>query len=297
MLNRLLVKGLGFVPTPIMRQLSSRYIAGEELADEMRTLTELRDRGFSGVFDILGEGIRSREEASRTADEYIRGAEAIATAGVDAYVSIKPTHLGMARDEPLALDLYRRIAARCAELGLFMRVEMEDHPTTDATLRIFEELRKDFERIGIVLQSRLFRTLDDITALAPGPLDVRLVKGIYIEPAEIAHTRAEPIREAFIECAEKLWDRAANVRLATHDAGLADRLFETLSRRGMLSQDCELQVLLGVQEPLWQRWKLEGRPVRVYVPYGPDWKAYSLRRLTRNPQLMRAVIKNLLTPG
>ena len=178
-----------------------------------------------------------------------------------------------------------------------MRVEMEDHPTTDATLRIFEALRTDFERVGIVLQSRLFRTLDDIDALAPGPLDVRLVKGIYIEPPEIAHTRAGDIRDAFLACAKKLWDRGANVRLATHDAPMADRLFESMSRRGMRSQDCELQVLLGVQEPLWQRWKLEGRPVRVYVPYGPDWKAYSLRRLTRNPQLMRAVIKNFLTPG
>lgn len=297
MLNRLLVKGLGFVPTPVMRKLSSRYIAGEELADEMRTLTELHERGFTGIFDILGEGIRSREEASRTADEYIRGAESIAAAGIDAYVSIKPTHLGMARDEPLALDLYRRIATRCAELGLFMRVEMEDHPTTDATLRIFEALRRDFERVGIVLQSRLFRTPTDIEQLAPGPLDVRLVKGIYIEPAEIAHTRADPIREAFVACAEQLWDRGANVRLATHDAGLADRLFTSLAARGMRNEDCELQVLLGVQEPLWQRWKSEGRPVRVYVPFGPEWKAYSLRRLTRNPQLMRAVLKNLLTPG
>jgi len=297
MLNRLLVKGLGLVPTPVMRQLASRYIAGEELADEMRTLTELRERGFTGIFDILGEGIRSRDEASVTADEYIRGAEAIAAAELDAYVSIKPTHLGMAKDETLALDLYRRIARRCEELGLFMRVEMEDHPTTDATLRIFEELRKDYERIGIVLQSRLFRTLADIDQLSDGPLDVRLVKGIYLEPSELAHTATDPIRDAFVSCAEKLWDRKANVRLATHDSGLADRLFRSLDERGVRSQDCELQVLLGVQEPLWRRWKLEGRPVRVYVPFGPDWKAYSLRRLTRNPQLMRAVIKNFLTPG
>lgn len=297
MLNRLLVKGLGFVPTPVMRQLSARYIAGEELADELRCLSELRDRGFTGIFDILGEGVRSRAEAAQTADEYIKGAEAIAAAGIDAYVSIKPTHLGLATDEALALELYRRIAKRCAELGLFMRVEMEDHPTTDATIRIFEALRVDYERVGIVLQSRLFRTLADIDAFAPGPIDVRLVKGIYIEPTEVAHTRADPIRDAFVACAEKLWDRGANVRLATHDAGLADRLFASLNARGIHSQECELQVLLGVQEPLWNRWRLEGRPVRVYVPFGPDWKAYSLRRLTRNPQLMRAVIKNFITPG
>lgn len=297
MLNRLVVQGLGFVPTPIMRKLSARYIAGETQAEAIRALTELAARGFSGVYDILGEGIRSRAEAERTAEEYIAGAEAIHAAGLDAYVSIKPTHLGMLQDEGLALELYRRIGARCGELGVFFRVEMEDHPTTDATLRIYERLREDHANVGIVLQSRLFRTPDDIDALAPGPVDVRMVKGIYLEPASIAHTRPDPIRDAFLACTEKLWDRGARVRLATHDAGLAEELIRRVRARGMTADDYEFQVLLGVQEPLWERWKSEGHPVRVYVPFGPDWKAYSLRRLSRNPQLMRAVIKNFLTPG
>lgn len=295
MLNRLLVQGLGLVPTPIMRRLSARYIAGEKLEDAMRALRELAAEGYSGVFDILGEGIRSREEASQTADEYIRGAEAIAEAGLDAYVSIKPTHLGLNSDESLAFELYDRVATRCAELSLFMRVEMEDHPTTDATLRVFEALRAKHDKIGLVLQARLFRTLEDIDALAPGPLDVRMVKGIYLEPAHIAHTQVEPIRDAFIACTERLWDRGARVRLATHDAVMADRLFELVRARNLPTSEYELQVLLGVQQKLWQRWKSAGHPVRVYVPFGPEWKAYSLRRLAKNPQIMRAIVHNFFS--
>jgi len=295
MLNRLLVQGLGLVPTPIMRRLSARYIAGEKLEDAMRALRELAVEGYSGVFDILGEGIRSREEASQTADEYIRGAEAIAEAGLDAYVSIKPTHLGLNSDESLAFELYDRVATRCAELSLFMRVEMEDHPTTDATLRVFEALRAKHDKIGLVLQARLFRTLEDIDALAPGPLDVRMVKGIYLEPAHIAHTQVEPIRDAFIACTERLWDRGARVRLATHDAVMADRLFELVRARNLPTSEYELQVLLGVQQKLWQRWKSAGHPVRVYVPFGPEWKAYSLRRLAKNPQIMRAIVHNFFS--
>lgn len=296
MLHRMLAKGLSFVPTPVMRRMASRYIAGERREDALAVLRDLRGRGFSGIYDILGEGVRTREEAESTAQDYVAGAEAIAAEGIDAYVSVKPTHVGLLVEEALALDLYRRIATRCAELGVFVRVEMEDAPTIDGTLRVFEALREGHENVGMVLQSRLFRTPDDIDALAPGPLDVRLVKGIYLEPPEIAHTDPDPIRDAFVACAEKLWDRGATVRLATHDEGMAERLFGAMDRRGMKKQDAELQVLLGVQEPLWTRWHDEGRPVRVYVPFGPNWKAYSLRRLAHNPELMKAVVKNVFRP-
>jgi proline dehydrogenase len=180
----------------------------------------------------------------------------------------------------------------CKELGLFVRVEMEDSPTTDATLALFEALRERHDNVGIVLQSRLKRTPADIDALRPGPLDVRLVKGIYLEPASIAHTDADAIRGAYVACAEKLIARGARLALATHDEALGARVIYAL-KQSKKPVEHEFEVLLGVQEILWTRWTKAGHVVRVYVPYGPDWRAYSQRRLRKNPQILRHVMRDL----
>jgi proline dehydrogenase len=274
-----------------MRRLSARYIAGETLEEELAQLSELSSQGFPGIFDILGEGVKDEAHARQALATYVRGAEALHARSLDAYVSVKPTHFGLMLSEALALELYRTLARRLAELSLFLRVEMEDHPTTDATLRVFAALRKDFGNVGIVLQSRLLRTSEDIRRLAPGPLDVRMVKGIYLEPPEIAHVDPEPIRDAFVAQSALLFERGARVAFATHDAALATRLIELVRSRGIPRERYEFQVLLGVQQPLWERWKASGHTVRVYVPFGPEWLAYSLRRLKKNPQILDHVMR------
>jgi proline dehydrogenase len=301
MLTQLLIGAMPLVPGPIMRIFAGRYIAGETQAEALAKLTELAERGFSGIFDILGEGSAGEAHARSAAADYERGAEALAAAGLDAYISIKPTHMGLPpdggspADEELPYELYSKLAKRCAELGIFMRVEMEDHPTTDATLRIFERLRERFDNVGIVLQSRLFRTPDDIAKLAPGPLDVRMVKGIYLEPEAIAHTEKGAISDAFVACCRALLERGnVKLRLATHDAELGRELVALLREFGLDRSDYEFQVLLGVQEELWNSWREEGHPVRVYVPFGPEWRSYSQRRLRKNPDLFRAVLRDLL---
>jgi proline dehydrogenase len=297
MFEKLVLAGLPFVPRPIMRRLASRYIAGEKIEDALSKLRDLARRGHPGILDVLGENVRTPEEAKAAARTYEQGAVALAAAKLDCYVSVKPTHLGLVLDEHLALDLFSGLAARCKENGLRMRVEMEDHPTTDATLSLFEVLRKKFDNVGIVLQSRLFRTPADVDALAPGPLDVRLVKGIYLEPASIAHVEPEPIREAFVEIARKLFARGARVGLATHDEGLGERCLAVVRELGVAKERYEFQVLLGVREELWERWKKAGNVVRVYVPFGPEWRAYSQRRLRKNPQILRHVMRDALGLG
>ena len=294
MLHKLLVSSLPLVPKPLMRRIASRYIAGETIADAVAKLRELSRRGYSGILDILGEHVLAPREARAAAEAYVGAAEELARHEIDAYVSIKPTHLGLLLDRALALELYRLVAERCKSLGLFVRVEMEDHPTTDATLELFEALRKDFANVGIVLLSRLLRSPRDIVALAPGPLDVRMVKGIYLEPPEIAHTAAGPIRDAYVECTRRLLRRGARVCLATHDGSLGARSIQLMREHARTDADFEFQVLLGVQEQLWEEWRRAGHAVRVYVPYGPDWRAYSQRRLRHNPELFRAVVMNLL---
>ncbi len=223
MVQKLVLASLSYVPKPLMRRLASRYIAGETLDEALSKLADLDRRGHPGILDILGENIADESEARAVAMHYRGAAEAIAKARLDAYVSVKPTHMALMMNEALCLELYSGIAEHCAKLGVRVRVEMEDHPTTDGTLRVFEALRKRFDNVGIVLQSRLFRTPSDIDRLAPGPLDVRMVKGIYLEPTSIAHTEPDAIRQAYVACTRKLCERGAKLSLATHDDGLAER--------------------------------------------------------------------------
>lgn len=297
MLTRIVLWTLPHVPKPIMRRIAARYIAGETLESALERLESLRQRGHPGIIDVLGEGIRDEREARAVAATYVEAARGVASRKLDCYVSVKPTHVGLSISEDLAFELYAGLARACRELGLFLRVEMEDHPTTDGTLRVFERLRREHANVGIVLQSRLFRTIDDIDRLAPGPLDVRVVKGIYLEPAEIAHTDPIRIREAYVQCVRKLVARNARLSLATHDEHLADACLDVLRAARREPDTYEFQVLLGVREELWERWSAAGHTVRVYVPYGPDWRAYSLRRMKKNPQIVGHVTRKLLGLG
>jgi proline dehydrogenase len=294
LLERALLTTLPFIPRPIVRKLASRYIAGEELGEAMDVLRSLAARGHPGILDILGEEVRDEAEARDVLVQYRSAAEAVAGAGLDAYVSVKPTHLGLRLSEALCEELYADLADHCAGLGVALRVEMEDHTTTDATLRLFERTRSGRDNVGLVLQSRLLRTPRDIDALGPGPLWVRMVKGIYLEPGSIAHTEPEPIREAFVDCVRQLFERGARISLATHDEGLAERLVQLAGELEVPADRWEFQVLLGVREPLWTAWREAGHTVRVYVPYGPEWRAYSLRRMKKNPELVRHVVRQTL---
>ncbi len=289
---------LPYIPKPILRRLAARYIAGETLPEALERLAQLARAGHPGILDILGENVRDEREARAVVATYKAASVELAAQKLDCYVSVKPTHVGLTLREELALELYTELALHLQKLGLFLRVEMEDHPTTDATLRVFTKLRAQRAQqpanVGLVLQSRLFRTPKDIDALPPGPLDVRIVKGIYLEPAAIAHTEPEPIREAYVECVRKLAARKAVIRLATHDDGLADRCLEVLKAAGYTREQYEFQVLMGVREELWKKWREAGHKVRVYVPYGPEWRPYSIRRMRKNPQILGHVMRNAL---
>ena len=274
-----------------MRRMSSRYIAGETLESALERLSGLAARGFGGILDVLGEHVEDEAAAREVVRTYGEAADAVADRKLDCYVSVKPTHVGLKISEELCLRNYAELAERCAARRLFLRVEMEDSPTTDGTLRVFERLRERYDNVGIVLQARMLRTPADVDALAPGPLDVRLVKGIYLEPAEIAHVDAEPIRDAYVAIATKLFARGARVALATHDEALAARCLLEIRQKRIPRERYEFQLLLGVREVLAERWRASGHPVRIYVPYGPDWRAYSTRRLKHNPEILSAVMK------
>lgn len=288
---------LPYVPKPVMRRLAARYIAGETLAEALDRLRALAALGHPGILDVLGENVHDEREARNVVATYKAASVELAKSKLAAYVSVKPTHVGLSLREDLALELYSDLAGHLAQLGLFLRVEMEDHPTTDGTLRVFTALRAKHANTGIVLQSRLFRTPKDIDAIPPGPLNVRMVKGIYLEPAQIAHTQPEPIRAAYVECVKKLAARKAFVALATHDDLLAEQCLAVLKQAGYTREQYEFQVLMGVREELWKKWREAGHTVRVYVPYGPEWRPYSIRRMRKNPQILGHVMRSALRIG
>lgn len=285
------VSSLDLVPHFLMRRLAGRYIAGERVEEALDRMEALRARGYPSIIDVLGEDVRDEAEARAVVQAYREASDGVAARGLDAYVSVKPTHVGLTMSEDLCFDLYSEIAQHAAGHGQFLRVEMEDASTTDGTLRVYERLRAVHANVGIVLQARLFRTPDDVAALSEVEHDVRLVKGIYLEPAEIAHTEAGPIRDALLALARQLWERGAKLSLATHDAPMAEDLLRLARELEVGSDRYEFQVLLGVQEGLWERWKQAGHQVRVYVPYGPEWRAYSTRRLRHNPQILGHVMR------
>jgi proline dehydrogenase len=299
--DRALVRLLPAVPKPVVRRISERYIAGEELDDALRVVRRLNDEGKMATIDVLGEEITNPDEARAIADAYRKTFEALERGKLDSNVSVKPTALGL----KLAYDLFREnlesVVAHAAERGNFVRIDMEDSTTTDDTLRMYRELREaGHENVGIVLQARLKRTLDDVRGLADLEPNVRLCKGIYLEPADIAYRDFDAIRASFVQVLDALWDAGCYVGVATHDEWLVEQARERVAARGFGHEDYEFQMLLGVRPALGDELVREGHRLRIYTPFGRHWYAYSLRRLQENPKIagyIAADTINRLLPG
>jgi proline dehydrogenase len=289
------------VPRPVVRRLSERYIAGPELTDACRVVKELNERSRMATIDVLGEEIHSREEAEALVDEYTHVFETIRQQGLDSNVSVKPTGLGLKLDRDFCRDNIGRIVRCAQERDNFVRIDMEDATTTSDTLAVYRELRAEgLEHVGVVLQARLRRTIADVRALADLKPSVRLCKGIYLEPEEIAYQGFQEIRDHFVSTFEALLEIGAYVGIATHDDWLIERGRELVARHGLQRHEYEFQMLLGVREPLGDELVRDGHRLRIYVPYGRRWYEYSMRRLQENPKIatyIAADTLNRLRPG
>ncbi|HSN56688.1 MAG TPA: proline dehydrogenase family protein [Candidatus Sulfomarinibacteraceae bacterium] len=295
--DKLVRHGMPFVPKPVVRQVARRYVAGEEVADAVRTIRELNAEGAMATVDVLGEEVTDPRAATAAVEQYLELLATIDREGLDANVSIKPTMLGLKVDEAMCLDNVRRIVARAAELDNFVRIDMEDHTCTDATLRIHRTLAGELGHVGVVLQSYLHRTMDDAVGLLPLGPNIRLCKGIYREPRAIAWTLYETVRANFIAVMDRLLEGGAYVGIATHDAHLVWAGMTTVHRLGLAPDAYEFQMLLGV-DPELRRIILErGHRLRVYVPFGRDWYPYSMRRLRENPTVAHHVTRAMLGLG
>ncbi|MBA2536096.1 MAG: proline dehydrogenase family protein [Actinobacteria bacterium] len=286
LLDRALVRMLPAVPRAVVRRLSERYIAGPEIADACRVVKELNARGRTATIDVLGEEVTRREEARALVGEYEDVFETIRRQGLDTGVSVKPTGLGLKLDRDLCRENIASIVRCAEERDNFVRIDMEDSTTTSDTLAVYRELRSQgLERVGVVLQARLRRTIEDIHALADLKPSVRICKGIYLEPAEIAYQGFDTIRENFVRAIEELLSAGAYVAVATHDEWVIGRALELLKRHGLKPDEYEFQMLLGVRERLGDELVRDDHRLRIYVPYGRRWYEYSMRRLQENPKI------------
>ena len=288
LLDSAIVRALPAVPKPVVRRLSARYIAGPEISDARRVVAALNAAGKRATVDVLGEEITRVDEARAITRAYLDMLDAIDDDGLDANVSVKLTGLGLEVDPALCRENLEAIAER----GTFVRIDMEDSSTTDATLELYRDLTDDgFENLGVVLQAMLKRTEDDARALAGA--NVRLCKGIYIEPPEISYRDFDDVRESYVRALEILFDGGCYVGIATHDEWLVEQGLRAVRERGLDLGAYEFQMLLGVRPELGDRLVRAGHPLRIYVPFGRQWYEYSLRRLQENPKIAGYVAGDL----
>ena len=292
LLDSALVRLLPAVPKPVVQLFSSRYIAGSTLAEAVECVRALNAGGAMATVDVLGEEITHEDETRAIAQAYDDVFAAIDKAALDSNVSVKLTALGLDLSYDLCRENLLEVVRIAAGYGNFVRIDMEDSSTTDDTLRLYRELREDgHDNLGVVLQARLRRTLDDVHALADLRPSVRLCKGIYLEPAAIAFTDYEAVRAHFLRCLDALLEAKCYVGVATHDEWLIGESLARISRSGLDPLEYELQMLLGVREERRDELVDEGHRLRVYVPFGEHWYGYSLRRLQENPAMAGTIAK------
>ena len=285
-LDRAIVRFLPAVPKPVVRIISNRYIAGSELGDATRAVQKLNAEGKLATIDVLGEEIANEEETRVIARAYEDVLAEIARAGLDSNISVKLTGLGLELDYDLCHVNLERVAREARDRDNFVRIDMEDSTTTDATLRLYRTLREDgYDNVGVVLQASLRRTVDDVEALVDLRPSVRVCKGIYIESPEIQFRDYEAVRANFVLAVEALLDAGCYVAVATHDDWVIDEAKRLVAERNLTRDEYEFQMLLGVRPELGDALVADGHKLRIYVPFGAYWYEYSLRRLQENPSI------------
>jgi proline dehydrogenase len=298
LLTTLMARAVPLIPRAVIQKLSRRYIAGVTIEEMVARTAQLNMQGFSATLDVLGESISTLCEAQATGAEYVRVLEAIRVHALRADISVKPTALGLLLDTAECERLLERVLESARKAGSSVCLDMEDVHCTQRVIDLFTRLRSRHDNLSLALQAYLQRSHQDIAPLLSQGASLRICKGVYLE--ERSHLVADAwkhraaINPHFMKHVERCFDAGTFVAIATHDASLIDLIVERVRQKGIDTTRFEFQMLLGVCEPLRDQLLRMGFKVRIYVPYGADWYAYSVRRLKENPRIAGHVARAAL---
>ena len=293
LLNNAIVSLVKLLPQSVVHIFAKKYIAGEELADAVKVTQSLNEKGIIATIDVLGEAIKSLEEANEEKKECFRVLEAIDKHGLDANLSVKPTSLGLSIGKEHFEKNLREVLIKAKQYGNFVRVDMEDSPYTSDTIEVFKILQTEFDNVGIVVQAYLKRTENDVADLNKTETNYRLCKGIYVEPEKISFKDKQKIRDNFLNLLRMMIENGSYVGIATHDDYLVEGAYRLISEKKLDKSKYEFQMLYGVKEKLRDQINSEGHKIRVYIPYGKKWYAYSMRRMQENPEIAMHITKSV----
>lgn len=303
MLNQMIANILPHMPQKLVWMFSKEYVAGETLDQAIVNAKKLNDEGILTTIDVLGEFITTLDEAKANKEEYLEVIDRAEQAGVQGNYSLKPTFFGLLIDKDVAYTHIREVVAKAASYNNFIRIDMEDSPCTDMEIDMFRRLKAEFPgHVGLVVQSYLRRTHQDIKNLldihSPEfPVNLRVCKGIYVEPESIAFKKYEEINAHFLEDVELMLQNGMYPAIATHDKPLIEGSYRLIEKYGVDREKYEFQMLYGVTPALRKSVLDNGHRMRVYVPFGKQWFGYCTRRLKENPQMAGVILKALFKKG
>ncbi|NQU87824.1 MAG: proline dehydrogenase family protein [Mariniphaga sp.] len=303
MFNKLIANILPFMPKKLIWVFSKRYIAGETINDGIRVSKEFNSEKVVTTIDLLGEFIKNLNQAKINRDKYLEIIERFTDENIQCNFSLKPTMFGLLINEEICYNYIKEIVKKASARDNFVRIDMEDSQCVDSELILFRRLKNEFPKhVGLVFQSYLKRTLDDVKSLADlnskeNPINFRLCKGIYIEPAKIAFKDYEKVRQNFLEILEYMLINKMYAGVATHDKYLVEESYKLIEKHQVAGNMYEFQMLYGVTPELRKSIVEKEHLMRVYVPFGKEWFGYSTRRLKENPKMASHIIKALFVRG
>jgi proline dehydrogenase len=303
MFNKIIAAILPYFPKKFIWIFSKAYISGETIDDAMRVSKDLNSKKIKVTLDVLGEFIKTLDEAEENKKEYLNLIEVINKNKIDGNFSVKPTSFGLLIDKEACYNYIREIVAKAAETKGFIRIDMEDSPCTDDEITLFRRLKAEFPaNVGLVVQAYMRRTLKDLEEMADLntpeiPLSFRLCKGIYVEAEAIAFKKYEEINQHYLEDLEFMLKNKIYVGIATHDKPLIEGAYNLIKKYNVPRNMYEFQMLYGVTPGLRESIVNAGHTMRVYVPFGKQWFGYSTRRLKENPKMASHIIKAVFYKG
>jgi len=280
----------------LFKKLTIRFVAGENIEEAVEAIRLINQKGCTASFDHLNESVKNEAEARAETEEYLAVLARIDETGIKSNVSIKLSQFGLQIDPELAYRNARRIVQEAASRGNFVRVDMEGSDVTQATIDIFKRLRAEFglNEVGIVLQSYLRRTMDDAHDMLTIPARIRICKGAYKEPPEVAFPDKKDIDDNYVKVMQLLLSSGTYHGIATHDPKMIAATIDYMQRENIGKDAFEFQMLYGIRRDLQEKLAREGYNVRVYVPYGKHWYPYFMRRLAERPANIWFVMKNMI---